>query len=562
MKLFDMISMQYNEFADAVRSHLSKTLSSTTNDRFGNNTVFGQLINVVESAIQNVLLYIEDSLTEQNKYTVQRKKSIYALAAQSGYEPSLGKASGCNLKLSFKPTAHINANVIIPDKTQIACTQNGLTYNFIFPQEAIYMAIDKDNSSKYVYAVEGRFETQNFVSSGGQLYTINVSFNGDADIEYTTVYVNNEKWERTDSIYDMESMGKQYMIRTSPIKGFELVFGNGQHGKPLEDQDVIKVEYLVHSGEVGNISPNDECSFMFKDALATIDGDEVDGDEIFVLTLKDHGVNSGTFSESANQVKNMIGYNSRSFCLSDPNNYKVYINRFSFCGYNRTWCEEGSLTVNSMIMKNYASQIDNGRDYFNLNEDDFILNDEQKDAIISSITSSGQQLAGSVYNIFDPTLSKYAMYMYITMKDPNVSTLFVETQIRDIVGKFFCNVNSDIFIPKSDIILSIKNEIEEIDSIDIYFLSEKNEAAIKNGYYKEKTKVFDPNLQRYVIKEEVVYLYPNEDPGLGLDEHGNIYIDNDDEFPVLMGGWSYISNKSDMTPQEVSISNPLIITFK
>ena len=49
------------------------------------------------------MLYIEDSLVEQNKYTAQRKKSIYGLAALSGYKPSYGKASTVTLKMNFVP---------------------------------------------------------------------------------------------------------------------------------------------------------------------------------------------------------------------------------------------------------------------------------------------------------------------------------------------------------------------------------------------------------------------------------------------------------------------------
>ena len=76
MKLFSLLDTQYSRFSQAVRSYLSKTLSSN-NAAYGNNTIFGQMINVLQGAVQNVMLYIEDSLTEQNKYTAQRKKSIY-----------------------------------------------------------------------------------------------------------------------------------------------------------------------------------------------------------------------------------------------------------------------------------------------------------------------------------------------------------------------------------------------------------------------------------------------------------------------------------------------------
>ena len=68
MRLFSLLETQYNSFISNVNSYLSKVLSNN-NVSFGSNTIFGQIITVVGNAIQNVMLYIEDALVEQNKYT-------------------------------------------------------------------------------------------------------------------------------------------------------------------------------------------------------------------------------------------------------------------------------------------------------------------------------------------------------------------------------------------------------------------------------------------------------------------------------------------------------------
>ena len=75
MKVFDLLKTRYTDYESQVKLFLSKTLANF-NENYGNNTILGQLINVLGSTVQNVLLYIEDGLTEQNKYTAQRKKSI------------------------------------------------------------------------------------------------------------------------------------------------------------------------------------------------------------------------------------------------------------------------------------------------------------------------------------------------------------------------------------------------------------------------------------------------------------------------------------------------------
>lgn len=560
MKIFKLLDNSYSKFTSAVKSYLSKTLSDF-NTSYGNNTIFGQLINVLSSAVQNINLYIEDALTEQNKYTAQRKKSIYSLAQLSGYNPSLGKAAGVQVKLAFTPTTARNLSIIIHNKERITCTQNGLPYNIILPQEAIVVGVEKDNTSKYLYAVQGRFETQKFVSTGGQLYSKNISFAGDTDIDYLEVSVNDEKWERRESIYDMSPDAKEYVAKTSLVRGIDLVFGNEQYGRALQEGDEVKVTYLLHDGEIGNLDLNVETYFTFDNALVDVSGDNVDGNSIFNVTLATlDSVTSGTNSEDKDLVREMIGCNSRALVLAAPENYKMFINRFSFCGYNRTWSEKGSLVVNSLILRNYKQQLKDGSDYFNLKESDFYLTDMQRESILNCINNSGHQLAGVSYNIFDPELCKYAMYCYIKLKDSSYDHTYISNQIRKLVGEFFSNVENDIFIPKSDIIHKLKSEIDAIDGIDIYFLSERNEEALKTNQYVEKTVTFNPVTGTYDRKEETIYLYKGENPGLGLDSHGNIYLSNDEQFPVLMGGWSYIS--SDDEQDLTYVNDPLIIIFE
>ena len=64
--------------------------------------------------------------------------------------------------------------------------------------------------------------------------------------------------------------------------------------------------------------------------------------------------------------------------------------------------------------------------------------------------------------------------------------------------------------------------------------------------------------KQYVVDNEVVTLNEGENPNLGLDNHGNIYLESDNQFPVLMGGWDYLNSKHD----EVDIIDPLIIVFE
>lgn len=547
MKIFSLLDINYNSFSTKVKGYLSKMLSEH-NSQFGSNTVFGQILTVIGNVIQNIMLYIEDALVEQNKYTAQRKKSIYGLASLSGYQPSYGKASVVTLKMNFVPLnkdQNTPINVLINNHEQVTCTQNGLIYNLLLPQETIVMNPDRDNHIKYITAVQGRFESQRFVSQGGQYYSIHFRFNGNMDTDYISVKVNDEKWDYCVSLYDMDSNKKQYTWKTSIDGGINLLFGNNQHGRALQANDVVDVTYLVHDGEVGNLNPQLETYFTFDKLLNDINGETHDGNSLFNVTFAESDpITSGSNSETMESVRRMIGLNSRSLVLASPQNYKMFISRFGFVGYNRTWNDAGSMIVNSLILKNFKSLVGTGSDYFKLRPNDFKLSSAQKKSIYDCIESTGNQLAGVKYNIFDPELCKYAMYVYVSLKDHKKDKEHLKSMIRQLVGDFFTNVESDIFIPKSDIIQLIKNNIENIDGVDVYFLSERNETALITG--------------EYVENGENVKVYGGENPNLGLDSHGNIWLKNDSQFPVLMGGWDYKTDEGEL----FTITDPLIITFE
>ena len=283
-----------------------------------------------------------------------------------------------------------------------------------------------------------------------------------------------------------------------------------------------------------------------------------DGNTLFNVSFGTvDGVTSGSNAEDIESVRNNIGYNSRAFVLASPENYKEYLSKFSFVGYNRSWSEPGSMIVNTLAMKNYKLNLSNGLDYFNLDENDMLLSNTQKESIINSLKNSGRQLAGVTYNIIDPEICKYMLSVYVKLKSDKYDRSYVESQIRMLIGEFFANIISDQFIPKSDIEKLIIDNVEGVDGVNCYFLSEKNETALQTKRYTINKYVWNPAKGKYDIEHQTVHLYEGENPGLGLDAHGNIELGSDHEFPVLMGGWDWLNDDGDQV-----IANALNIVFE
>lgn len=549
MQLFKLKNIQFDAILQDIKQFLSKSIGGNTN--IGQSSVFGQLLTVISAVAHNIMAYIEDALVEQNKYTAQRKKSIYGLAAQSGYQPSTGRAAGVWLQIASKPANETGLDVVVFDRARLICTQNGLYYVAVLNSPSITLSSDNATGTQYIYAVQGRMETQRFVSTGGNLYAQNIPYVGYIDTQYLKVYINGELWEQSASLYDMTPDSKEYYIRFNPVTGLDIVFGNDVHGRPLQQNDVIEVTYLLHDGEGGNLEVDDNTYFIFADTLTDTSGEHVNANGIFRISFatKD-SVASGSNSELTAVTKQMIGFNSRALVLADSNNFRNFLSKYSFVGYNRTWSEKGSMVINSMVMQNHKLHMSRGSDYFKLTDQDFLLTPLQKASIKNALERSGQLLAGCTFNMVDIDLAKYALYVYVKLADANISHEYISTQIKQYVGEFMSNTSSDSYIPKSDIIKVIKDNISGIDGINVYIISEDNEKAIMNGEYIDKTYRYNPSTGTYATKETCIKVYPGDNPSLGLDAHGNILVDKDNQFPVFMGGWQWKTEDGSIVTTE------------
>lgn len=549
MQLFKLKNIQFDAILQDIKQFLSKSIGGNTN--IGQSSVFGQLLTVISAVAHNIMAYIEDALVEQNKYTAQRKKSIYGLAAQSGYQPSTGRAAGVWLQIASKPANETGLDVVVFDRARLICTQNGLYYVAVLNSPSITLSSDNATGTQYIYAVQGRMETQRFVSTGGNLYAQNIPYVGYIDTQYLKVYINGELWEQSASLYDMTPDSKEYYIRFNPVTGLDIVFGNDVHGRPLQQNDVIEVTYLLHDGEGGNLEVDDNTYFIFADTLTDTSGEHVNANGIFRISFatKD-SVASGSNSESTAVTKQMIGFNSRALVLADSNNFRNFLSKYSFVGYNRTWSEKGSMVINSMVMQNHKLHMSRGSDYFKLTDQDFLLTPLQKASIKNALERSGQLLAGCTFNMVDIDLAKYALYVYVKLADANISHEYISTQIKQYVGEFMSNTSSDSYIPKSDIIKVIKDNISGIDGINVYIISEDNEKAIMNGEYIDKTYRYNPSTGTYAAKETRIKVYPGDNPSLGLDAHGNILVDKDNQFPVFIGGWQWKTEDGSIVTTE------------
>ena len=541
-RIFKLLSTSFESFDSTVKTYLAKTFSSM-GINYSHTQIFNVIFEGVKGVMQNAMFYIEDALTEQNILLASRKKSVYSLAKVSGYEPYYGTtASG---KITCKVVLNSNlqstsSKLYINNYTQVLNKKTGINY-------LLYLNTDRyviDTSSPLVYhtfkLIQGTYKQAQYISNGEPIERISIDFVGLFDRNYIEVFVNGEKWEMVNSLYDMTTNSETYILSVGYENTFDILFGNGVYGKIPPSGSTIVVRYLSHSGENGNIKPNEVSNLLFNDTGYDNFGNSINLNN-YIKIYVNNVISGGTNTDTIEFVREMIGTNSRSNVLATEDNFRLFFKRFSFIGNVNCWSNSNSMVINAVCTTNIIKNINEPLEYYDVKPTDLILNDDQKEMIIGTLNNSNKAFVGMTLQFEDPVIIKYAIMCYVKINNIYLKNV-VENDIKTAFAKYFMNLKDNVqFIAKSDLVTVGLNSNPEIESFDINIISGLAEETYFKGYhYKYELKLVN-DTQKYVQRK--VFYEKNSTPG--LDAYGNISLDSKLEIPMLTGINYYIDKETN-----------------
>lgn len=542
MKLFKIMQTAFDNFDGTVSSYLSKIFNAagiSTN----HGQIFSMIFTAIKGVIQNAMFYIEDALTEQNIYTATRKSSIYSLAKLSGYEPFYGScASGTLIGTVIRGSLLDNdtTKIFIPNNTVVINKETGIFYICKIPSNNYVIDISKPLLKHEFTIIEGNYRTNYFSASGNSFETFHIESNYLFDKNFIRVFVNNIEYSVMESIYDMQEDALECVVTIGYDNIFDIIFGNGIYGKQLSGGDSIKVEWLSHNGTLGNILTNTKTRFAFQSPGRDMFGNGIDLNQYIKLTMN-NCISGGINSDTIAVVKNMIGYNSRSLVLATEENFKLFFKRFSFVGRINCWSEENSMYIIAACLSDAISNTISIDNYFNLNKEKLFINNEQKDQITNTLSQSNRIFAGVTLKFINPIIRRFAAICFVKIAD-NYNKEAVKESIRQSLGNYFINLpDNTLEIYKSDLILEVMKNCQDIKSFDINLISELAEQTYEKSYYEKNELVLSNNTFNYLTKK----VFYEKDTTPGMDNYGNIKLDSKLEIPLLQGGFNYYPNKEN-----------------
>ncbi len=569
-KFLDKARTTASNILEDSRTYISRVYSRT-GDFFTNASPFAQILGVMAEMNELLMFYIEDSTVEQNIYTAQQSESIYGLARLAGHDPTRGFAASGEIRFRWKPGAPDDIagnNLIISPNTQIQYDNNGLVY-FIRTQKDEFLLPKSTNGWIQASIIQGELESQTVTGTGEKLQSFNIKTNSTTDHNLVKVSVNGEQWTTFDSLYEMRSSDKGCLVKSGISGGIDIYFGTGNFGVVPLDGASIEIEYIKCSGDKGNLNQSGDLTFRWIGEGSDSVGETYDLNELLdAETIAAPFM--GADPESIEFTKILAPVASKSFVLSNPDNYEYFLSKyaqFSYLdAYNTT--NDGYLDDDNVIyifaIPDLEKRLLKGTDYFSVPVEEFFFSKYELDRFAGVIEDSGQQMVTSEVVFVEPSAVKYRMDISIRWfegyKQENIFN-----DIRAAISNYLINIVRRDKLPKSDLVAVIEG-IEGVDAVNISFVSSVEEEARKNGYYTYKQVTVTPTtpelqgvdgdqkrlifFKRTEVEKKVILDQPdmmipitgtekdieNWYNKIGLDKYGDIILDKE-EVAVFRGGW-------------------------
>ena len=581
MPIINFIETQYDLLSNQIKTWLQGTYAKS-DINFSEASTYGQILKVDKELFTHNLIYNKNSVNQIAIDYATDDRMIGNLARISGHNPTRPISATGTINLKLKTGVDIEnqiggSSLKINNRTLLKNKTNSLYYNIVLGSDYVIYDVTADMTIQ-LNVIQGQYESQQFTGYGEKNQSFSVNVDGITNIENFNfaVFYNGIMLSSKVGMSDMLPREYAFFSRTGFQGGLDLYFGTGDYGFIPETGSIIECRYLLSDGKNGNILNNKVNDFSFIDSVFDGNGDILPMESLFDVTVE-NDITFGADKENKVFTKNIIPFVSRNFVLSTPDQF-IYtlkkLNMFALINAYNT-LDENNINNNSYIdqfitltfgqnvpnrdvirqnlqdffpniydnviylylipdVKNYFVSDYN---YFTIPFDAFYLDANEKTKVLDYLKMLGTLSITTNVKIVDPIISRYVINIYIrtfsTATQDNV-----RNQIINIVSDYFINVNRFDRIIKSDLITRIKDQVTGVDSVNLDFISKKNEdyhrdhninVQNSNVANTNDTSLLKPspiNPDRYDVNKT-----------LGLDAIlGDIVVDKT-EFAVLRGGW-------------------------
>jgi len=601
-RYFQFIELQYGKLTDQINEWLQYQYNKAQIN-FNPASPYGQILAVQKELFLQNILYLKNSFKILDIENSTNKKVIQQTARISGHSPGRAISATGTLKFKLKTgidyQTEIKSGIItINNNLSLKNRTNSLYYVAKLNTDKNIYPINLPGTQFFIPIIQGKIETQTFTGDGTINQSFSVNIPNSAQIEnfnYTITY-NSIVLVKKEHLFDMLPKENACYIKSGFNGGIDVYFGTDVNGIVPQLGAIITVEYLLSEGSVGDILVETTNDWKIEGDVYDGQGNLIEIEKFFDITIE-NSVDFSSDGESIEFTKAVMPYVSRNFVLATPPQFIFHLKRMNiFSKVNAfNMLNDNVYSVTDKVLENSISKLENSItynkstdeitaninklksiyskyktntndntiylflipditkyfndniNYFNIAYDAFYLDDIEQNKTLSYLRQLGITTPTTNIKIIQPTITKYIMHVYVRRYyDANEEN--IKQSIISKTSDYLLNNNRFDRIPKSDFIQLFK-EIDGVDSVSLYFVSEKNEdfhakrisllqdknpSRISNFSQKPTKKLSIPNK---IIDGVITSSYEDNNELLGLDKvHGDIVVDKD-EYAIIRGGF-------------------------
>ncbi len=535
----NLTEITFDRVKNEIESFLKKE-HSKSGILYSNSSPYGQILSVLENLHQLSLLYLKNSISQYDLSDVNANNDrvIRNAAIFAGHIPGRNISSTGTLKVSIKTSTDIQkeipgGRITLFNRQAIKNKTNGLEYSINLGTDKLTYKISS-NSQFFIPIIQGKWDRKFFTGTGFENQTYQINLRGNQkDIENSNyeILVNGEFWTTKKHLYDLLPDEKGCVVRTGFNGGIDIIFGNGGFGMVPKIGTVIEVNYLISDGSIGSIFRRTMNDWRFIEPALDGFGNSIDVSNLFDISIYTD-INFGSDKESLSFTKNVLPIVSNNFVLGLPQQYAYQIKRLGVFSHVNAYEKYGTIyivaTPNIKLFKNQNAN------YFTIDKRAFELDTYEKSKLDQYLRTGGNIMLTKRYQIDSPILSYYIINIFIiTYSDSQDDS--VNAQIQDKISEYFLNFTRLDRVPKSDLVSAI-SLISDIHSVDISFISKKNE-----DYHKENMQKDQNRRNEFASKAALKLQRPNPnynpDTSLGIDPIMGDIIFEPSEIPIIRGNF-------------------------
>ena len=260
MPLVNFSNLDFNQIKTSLRDYLRANSDFTDYDFEGSN-----LSSIIDLLAYNTYINSYNANMVTNEVFIDSatlRENVVSLAKNIGYTPRPRRAA--KALVSFAVDVGDTTAVAVTLKKGIVATTSatfgGSNFTFSIPED-ITVGVDDNGLALFdsitvyegvyiqqEFSVNSRTPNQKYILTNSGIDTNLIRVNVKDSANSTIV----RKFSQSKGLFDVKSDSPVYYLQEVENERYEILFGDGIFGLPVQEPNVVQVGYIVSNGENGN----------------------------------------------------------------------------------------------------------------------------------------------------------------------------------------------------------------------------------------------------------------------------------------------------------------------